>query len=317
MGGAAAACAAVVSNPIDIVRVRLQITESAGAASARGWGPLTAGLGPAMLYNVLLNATRFSLFAAVEEDGRAGPVAGGFMAGGVAGFVSSPLARWRTLRQAGGSGASSSLSLLMARPFAGAPAWALRNAGHTACIFHLFGATSRVLERSSPALPPTLQHLAASLFAASVSCFLMNPLDVYCTRTFHSSLEPVDAPLRAVPATPANGRTFAAAAAAGYKGLSANVRVAWTRCEPTRHFAHELCDAPRALAPSARLTCIRSRAQLLRTVPHTVLTFVILEALRARAAEPSLTPATVTTWWNGDGSEPSRRVRALARSVTT
>jgi len=205
-------------------------------------------------------------------------VAGGFMAGGVAGFVSSPLARWRTLRQAGGSGASSSLSLLMARPFAGAPAWALRNAGHTACIFHLFGATSRVLERSSPALPPTLQHLAASLFAASVSCFLMNPLDVYCTRTFHSSLEPVDAPLRAVPATPANGRTFAAAAAAGYKGLSAN---------------------------------------LLRTVPHTVLTFVILEALRARAAEPSLTPATVTTWWNGDGSEPSRRVRALARSVTT
>lgn len=127
------------SNPIDIVRVRIQIT-SAPALSTAGaagmltrWGPLTAGLGPAMAYNVVLNAARFSLFHAFNDaDGRAGPVASGLLAGGIAGFLSSPLARWRTLRQAG---TSLNMSAVMAKPFACAPAWALRNAGHTACIF--------------------------------------------------------------------------------------------------------------------------------------------------------------------------------------
>ena len=73
--------------------------------------------------------------------GRTGAVASGLLSGGIAGFVAAPLARWRTLLQAGKRGEL--VSHHMSRPFAGAPAWALRNAGHTACIFHLVGATRR------------------------------------------------------------------------------------------------------------------------------------------------------------------------------
>ena len=111
------------------------------------FGPyLTAGLGPAMAYNVVLNATRFSLFRAVEADDRVGPLTNGLFAGGVAGLIASPFARWRTILQAGDGTTRSSLGELMARPFAGAPAWALRNAGHTAFIFHLYTEASICLE---------------------------------------------------------------------------------------------------------------------------------------------------------------------------
>ena len=63
---------------------------------------------------------------------------------------------------------------------AGAPAWALRNAGHTAFIFHLYTEASIYLEdlcssRMNCHMPPTLLHLASSLFAASVSCVLDEP----------------------------------------------------------------------------------------------------------------------------------------------
>ena len=49
-GATASAVAAIVSNPIDIVRVRLQLCNPSGRALMAG--PLTAGLGPAMAYNV-------------------------------------------------------------------------------------------------------------------------------------------------------------------------------------------------------------------------------------------------------------------------
>lgn len=204
-------------------------------------GPLTAGLGPAMAYNVVLNSTRFSLFDALESDGRVGTATSGLLAGGVAGFLSAPLARWRTLLQAGESAAS--VRARMTQPFAGSGAWALRNAGHTACIFHLFRTAQDALEQAHPPVPSTLLHLAASLCAASVSCLVMNPLDVYCTRIFHSAqATTTPASLSAPPPAASVG----AAVRAGYHGLSAN---------------------------------------LLRTVPHTVLTFVVIEALRSRPTQ--------------------------------
>ena len=202
---------------------------------------LCSGLGPAMAYNVALNSTRFSLFRALEDQGL-GPMAGGFAAGGVAGFLSSPLARWRTLRQAGLHSSILPASAMLANPFAGATAWALRNAGHTACIFSFFEAARTRLARSDSPLhgkPGVMIHLAASLAAASASCLLMNPLDVYATRVFHASGGGGSGSLRAAPPGP----SLQAAVSAGYHGLSAN---------------------------------------LLRTVPHTVLTFVFIEQLRQR-----------------------------------
>ena len=263
LGGVASAAACVVSNPIDIIRTKMQL----GQTSFR-FGPyLTAGLGPAMAYNVVLNATRFSLFRAVEADDRVGPLTNGLFAGGVAGLIASPFARWRTILQAGDGTTRSSMSELMARPFAGAPAWALRNAGHTAFIFHLYTEASIYLEylcssRMNCHMPPTLLHLASSLFAASVSCVLMNPLDVYCTRVFHSS-QPVllgasggSMSVGSVGAPSSPPVTFAASSSAITGGATTSFRAAIT-------------------AGYAGLT-----ANLLRTVPHTVLTFTIVEWLR-------------------------------------
>ena len=243
LGGAASAAACIASNPIDGIRCRMQLKTrppligSASSAAAMA-ASLQAGLGPAMLYNVVLNSTRFSLFRALHGDGsdqslvHCGPIASGLFAGAVSGFLSSPLARLRTLRQAGDS--VSSAKALMQRPFEGAAPWAARNAGHTACIFTLFAAASQRLDVSWADAPSSARHLISSLFAASVSCVLMNPLDVYCTRLYHSGSVGADS-------AAAYRSSLLGSLLAGYRGLSAN---------------------------------------LMRTVPHTVLTFVLLERWR-------------------------------------
>lgn len=209
---------------------------------------------------VVLNSTRFSLFHALDSDGRCGPVASGFLSGGIAGFISSPLARWRTIRQAGEpSSGLSARALLVASPFAGAPAWALRNAGHTACIFSFFEATRRRLEASDAMRdkPTSAVHLAASLVAASLSCILMNPLDVYCTRVFHAS-----------------GGAAGAAAEAKSSIDSAGAG-----------------KGPISLRRLLRTSLRGLSANLLRTVPHTVLTFLCIDVFRRYCANLSMPPA--------------------------
>ena len=206
----------------------------------------------------MLNATRFSLYHANTSDsqGRAGQIGAGLLSGGIAGFISSPLARLRTLRQAGEARSSAATLLTTGRPFAGSHKWAARNAGHTACIFGIFGAADAALAESETGLTPTMRHLAASLVSAAASCVLMNPLDVITTRCFFHSRAlsgPTAPPLASPPAS-----WLASAVAAGYSGLGAN---------------------------------------LLRTVPHTVITFVLAGALRngiERAHEMQL-PERATT----------------------
>ena len=282
VGAGASAVASVFSNPIDIVRVRLQLGGVAPPV------PLHAGLGPAMAYNVracrasaicspalltpasppprlspqvVLNATRFSLYHASTSDaqGRAGQIGAGLLSGGVAGLLSSPLARLRTLRQAGEARSSAATLLSTGRPFAGSHIWAARNAGHTACIFGIFGAADSALGESQTGWSPAMRHLAASLVSACASCVLMNPLDVITTRCFFHSRALSGAtgpPPLASRRPPASW--LASAVAAGYSGLGAN---------------------------------------LLRTVPHTVITFVLAGALRNGIvhAQQQLPAATTVT----------------------
>lgn len=229
---------------------------------------LQAGLTPAIFYNIALNATRFSLFrlASSNDHVSLGPVGSGLFAGGVAGFLSSPLARLRTLLQAGRP-SSESLRALACRPFAGAPVWALRNAGHTAAIFSLYEASYQKL-LSSGGAPSSLTHLASALFAASVSCFVMNPLDVLSTRIFTANPAHTARPsLSAVP-------TFVRTA---YRGLGAN---------------------------------------LLRTVPHTVLTFVFVESLRSHTLSSGGTVIAVADGGRGMRSAAVRRPRQTTSSTT-
>jgi len=259
-GGAASAGACLFSNPIDVVRVRLQLGDGRGiggsaSAVARSLfqAGLTSSLGSslptAMAYNVTLNSARFALFHALHssEDGMLHdrPISSGLAAGGIAGFLSSPLARLRTLQQAGGHTTASAVRALAAAPFEGATLWSLRNAGHTACIFCLYQTSVTHLESAQVSGSPSVLHLAASLFAASVSCVLMNPLDVLATRAFHTPALPrpiITGGSLGSPSGAASGSR--ALLATAYRGLGVN---------------------------------------LLRTVPHTVLTFVFLEALRGKS----------------------------------
>ena len=266
-GGAASAAACLASNPIDGIRCRQQLKTR---PPILGTSTLQAGLAPAMAYNIVLNSTRFSLYCALHDEeskissSLLGPVASGVLAGGIAGFISSPLARWRTLRQAGDS-LSSARSFLLDRPFEGAVPWAARNAGHTACIFPLFAIASKRLDASWADAPQTVRHLVASLFAASVSCMLMNPLDVYCTRLYHGGSQ-LSAAYRS---------SLIGSLLAGYRGLSAN---------------------------------------LLRTVPHTVLTFVLLERWRSLSSSDPATRSSTTT---GNAAPAPAAANGLGRARTT
>jgi len=299
-GGAASAAACLLSNPIDVVRCRLQL-EGGRSGLFHSTG-MASSLPAAMAYNVVMNSTRFALFASLSSNTDR-PLTSGLLAGGVAGLVSSPLARLRTLQQAGDHMFASAARATAAAPFSGAGIWSLRNAGHTACIFYLYEAALRRLSvrLDGAGVPPLVLYLSASLCASVTSCLLMNPLDVLATRAFH--------------APPAN----AAALAAGFH-------------TPTH------LNTPVA-APSTLRTTLRTPARvplkwplldtayrglganLIRTVPHTVLTFVFLEALRGNVpllpARPALTLPRDTTPSSvqREGLQERRR-GLLARSQT-
>lgn len=284
LGGVSAAGACVISNPIDVVRVRMQMQGQPGASRgvfsslrevAASRAGLTAGLAPALSHTVMLNALRFSTFECGTNAGL--PAAcSGLLAGFIAGFAASPLARARTLLQSDKTGSRISFQMLFTHPFTGARAWGLRNAGHTACIFSLYEWSKGFVGSS---LPPFAAHLTASLAASCASCLLMNPVDLVCTRLFCSS---------------------------------AIVSAAGTASPCTARL-----EAPKRISA---LDCIRSTvavegiggfynglsANLMRTVPHTVLTFVFLECLRQQ----------LEVYGKLQAAAPVRQGRTLQRTWT-
>lgn len=244
LGGIASATACIVSNPLDTLRTRLQCASRQAPRGLQLASGLQRGLAPAMAYNLTLNSTRFALHGGLHGSGALSPVTSGLAAGLVAGFLSSPLARARTLLQAAApSNAPASLRALASGAFAGAPSWALRNAGHTACIFTVFEHAKRLVEASSPELAPAAVHATASLGAATASVLVMNPLDVACARAFATS-----------------ARRAAGGGASAFE------------CAARLVAAEGPAGLYRGLLPN-----------LLRTVPHTVLTFTLVEALRPLA----------------------------------
>jgi len=255
--GSAGAC--LVSNPIDVARVRLQLERGRGLklhatmvhiCKTEGGPALARGLGAAMAYNVVLNATRFSSYSLLTAGGsteqQLPPAVSGFVSGYAAGYISAPFAQAKTIQQQGaGSSKLSAVEVMRARPFAGASAWALRNAGHTSIMFSLYELVRRKLAVALPSMPPVTVNLLASLQAATVSCLVMNPFDLVATRLFQqASLGGNSTRAQAVRTAPIEcvRHTLAAEGVSGfYRGLAANVA---------------------------------------RVVPHTVITFLILEALR-------------------------------------
>ncbi len=255
------------------VRLLYSIARREGAAA------LTRGLAVSFPYNIVLNGVRFSAYASLNaaDRGRSANAGGaqlvhGALAGSLAGFLAAPLAQARTILQSEPGAASTdaarlgaALRALRERPLAGASSWAVRNGGHTAITFSLYGQARREMEQLWPSAPSALLALASSMQAAAVSCVLMNPVDLISTRLFHrASLE-------------SQLRYAGSATLGGGGGGSAAVAL----------------TAPRAAAPSA-LSCLTETlhsegvaglyrglsANVLRIVPHTVITFAVLELLR-------------------------------------
>jgi hypothetical protein len=256
LGAFSAAGACLVSNPIDVIRVKLQLAATQPREGVLGMARilhqesgLRAGLPPALLYNIVLNATRFAVFDSLTSSGIPAGLSG-FSAGFLAGTIASPFARARTLMQAR---SDTGWADLTSRPFSGATTWGLRNAGHTACIFAGYGYLKDAVELRRPETPAWQVHLGTSLVAASFSCCVMNPIDLLCTRVY-------DASAARSPATPLQILQDAVAAdgfAGLYRGLTAN---------------------------------------LARIVPHTVVTFVIAETVRTRVGLRRLAPSGNLTY---------------------
>lgn len=265
--GVSGACACLISNPIDIARARIQVgvvtPPGLGSSSAAGrsvlpsstfsalrglasTGALRLGLGPAIGYNFVFNAARFTAYDALSDaSSGASPMASGFAAGLVGGWLSSPLARARTIMQV--SSAFSITDALRNQPFAAAPSWALRNAAQTAFIFSFFEYGRLTLEEAFPKAPLSLLHLAASVNAATISCVLLCPLDLACTIVFSQSAS----------------------------------REARPSLEQSRLYASPLDCARQILAREGAGGLYRGLgASLLRMVPHTGVTFLLMEVLR-------------------------------------
>ena len=273
--GSAGACLA--SHPIDVARVRIQLGGSRGTLGtlanicrSEGVLALTRGLQTAVAYNVVLNGVRFSTFHALTTELDLSPFGSGLLAGALSGLVSSPLARARTIQAAADSGAAagllganptqastarsqlrlpSALEIVRLNPFAGASSWSLRNGGHTACIFTLHETLKERIATACPWLPPWALHLTASLQASAVSCVLMSPVDVVCTRMYHQSS--------------LHGATVDGA-----------VR------PPPRYSGPLDCAAQLVRTDGVRGLFRGLTANVMRIVPHTVLTFALVELMR-------------------------------------
>jgi len=281
------------------VRARMQLSDSGGLCSRGGASirsPLHAmelvvrkegavalwrSLPEAVVYNAVLNSVRFSLYSALTVSAAQSshmealpkPV-GGFVAGCIAGAIASPIAKARTAAQRGPTDSRSSalVDTIRHRPFSGASSWALRNGGHTGIIFSTYEGLNRGFSTSLSGLPPISHSLLASLCAATISCVLMNPLDVISTRVFAQS-----SPQPAL----AGARSFGPA---GFAPLGCCTGL----CMPmpaTAHYSSPVDCAVKLVASEGVAALWKGLgANLARIVPHTAVTFAIVESLRPRLA---------------------------------
>jgi solute carrier family 25 protein 34/35 len=223
---AAAACAACVfTNPMEVVKTRLQLDgEGRAARQYRGiahalssmWRlegvrGVQAGLLPALCYQMAMNGTRLGLYepaqralvGATGADPASTPLkaAAAAMSGAVGATLGSPLYLIKSRLQA------QSAHFVAKEAHAYGGLWdGLRSVHAAEGVRGLFrgldGALPRVMAGSAVQLssydackahaaalgvaPGTPQHLAASLAASVLTVTVMNPLDVISTRLYQS-----------------------------------------------------------------------------------------------------------------------------------
>mmetsp|Transcript_29160 Transcript_29160/g.89330 ORF Transcript_29160/g.89330 Transcript_29160/m.89330 type:complete len:304 (-) Transcript_29160:212-1123(-) len=279
LGAAASSAACIVSNPVDTVRVRMQLQQGKDGlpngplramrvvAEREGLLALWRSMPQAVAYNAVLNSVRFSLYSAITAgtlyttDGLSPPV-GGFIAGTVAGAVASPFAKARTAAQREAVLARDRihpLKLPASVSWGASSSWALRNGGHTGIIFSCYENFKCQLAVTLPLLSETTHSLLASLAASSLSCVVVNPLDVVATRLF---VQPTTRPAISVSSLTHNCANAAVASPVYSSPLDVVVKIVLAEGIPGLY---------KGLA-----------ANIARIVPHTCLTFAIVEVLRSR-----------------------------------
>jgi len=295
----ASAGACIVSHPLDVARVRLQVSANTSnrntlqtlrhLVSTEGTRALMRGASTAVCYNLLLNSIRFSVFDVLtlsrsNGESSSSVAACGLIAGLVGGVVSSPLAQARTILQGPVGGAAcggsrnpllSAMQLVRSDPFAGASAWGVRNGGHTSCIFATYELVKYQLSRWAAAVDVTQQQTQqcgaerherepldshapslaicalSSLIASTISCVVMHPVELSCTRFFHLRLR---------------GQTDG------------------TPTHLSQHLSSPLRVASHILRTDGYVGLYKGLgASTLRMVPHTTVTFILIEGMRRLA----------------------------------
>jgi len=281
-GAAASSTACVFSNPLDTIRVRTQLQQGPGGlptaplkammivAEREGALALWRSLPEAIVYNAVLNSMRFSLYSVLTagalQSEAVTPAVGGFIAGAIAGAIASPLAKARTVAQRESGHAkvarTSTWKALSSNPFAGSASWSLRNGGHTGIIFSCYERFRRDLRVALPWLPATAHSLLASLGASSLSCVAVNPLDVVATRLFAQAAEQSAQP----------------ALACSCVGSAHGVLIA-----PPVYYSSTMDVVVKTVLDEGVVGLWKGlAANIARIVPHTCLTFAIVETIRSR-----------------------------------
>jgi solute carrier family 25 protein 34/35 len=293
-GALATMGACCFSNPVDVLKSRLQVQgELARTPSRRPYGSLPRslvrivraegaralqkGLVPALSYNAVLNCVRFGAYerltqaSGARRDSRRARDAGknlgaASLSGMLGGAVASPLAMVRTRMQISASSSATRVGTQHRTPgllrglqqirahglrglLAGAGPQALRVGCGTSAQFLVYDAAKARLLAAWPLVEGSAApvHLLAASAAAVATSLAINPLDVVATRMYNQPAGAGEGGRRLYTGSlDCVLRTVRTEGVAGlYKGLAANV---------------------------------------MRQLPHQIVTFVLLEQLRERLA---------------------------------
>ncbi|GFR52872.1 hypothetical protein Agub_g15500 [Astrephomene gubernaculifera] len=216
--GISVACANTATNPLDVVKVRLQLARNQLATGqkppgmvATGLGviknegvlALWSGLGPSLARGIFFGGARLGLYTPIKFlicGDNAKPsfemkVLSGSLSGGLAAAVTSPIELIKTRLQAAGkdpNAQKSSMGVIRAVVAAdgvaglwkGAMPGLIRSAILTAAQCATYDEVKRVVRQTTGWGDGVSLHLSSSMIAGLVTTTITNPIDVIKTRMF-------------------------------------------------------------------------------------------------------------------------------------
>lgn len=217
--GISVGCANTITNPLDVIKVRLQLARNKAAKEGgvkppgmvqtgmnvvrnEGVLALWSGLGPSLARGLFFGGARLGLYTPIKTmlvpEGQPSlnmKVLSGSLSGGLAAAVTSPIELIKTRLQAAGNtpgAATSSIGVIRAVVQAdgvvglwkGAMPGLVRSAILTAAQCATYDEVKRIVVKTTGMKEGTGLHLTSSMIAGLVTTTITNPLDVIKTRMF-------------------------------------------------------------------------------------------------------------------------------------